>query len=301
MEYRRREIGAGLVVITAGALLFVMVVLSSNVQDIFRPRKTVRVRFERVEGIERSTPVKQAGRLMGKVIDIDVMQEGGNKIVLTMRVLKKTLVKRDSEVSIKSPLVGEKYIDIGLGTPHSPLLMAGDMLDGKESLKLDQLTDTIVKVVEDIKAITTDIRNVTGDPGFQHNLSKTVSNLEETTARINDIVKRNSGNVDITMRDIKRMAKELNTTVAQLNKLTRDLNRVVAENRSNIHSTIQNLRDTPDQLVEQFELVQKSITAPLDDNREDLRKIFQNLEKITQNLIEMTEELKKKPSKLIRK
>jgi len=301
MEYRRREIAAGLVVITAVMLLLAMIVLSSNVQDLFRSKKTVRAQFDRVEGIERSSPVKQAGRLVGKVTKIDLSREEGNKIVLTLRIIKETVVKRDSEISVKSPLVGEKYVEIGLGSPNSLPLMEGDVLDGKESLKLDQLTDTIVKVVEDIRSITLSIKKVTADPQFQHNLKKTVSNLEEATARINDVVKRNSGNIDVAMRDLKRVAREINTTADQLNRLTGSLNRVVAENRSNIHSTIQNLRDTPDQILAELEKVQKSITTPLGENREDLKKVFQNLEKMTQNLVEMTEELKKKPYRLIRK
>ena len=301
MEYRCREIAAGLVVITAVALLLAMIILSSNVQDLFKPKKSVRAQFESVEGIERNSPVKQAGRLVGKVTKIDLSREVGDKIVLTLRIIKETVVKRDSEVSVKSPLVGEKYVDIGLGSPDSLPLIEGDVLDGKESLKLDQLTDTIVKVVEDIRSITMSIKKVTADPQFQHDLKKTVSNLEEATARLNDVVKRNSGNIDVAMRDLKRVAREINTTADQLNRLTGSLNRVVAENRSNIHSTIQNLRDTPDQILAELEKVQKSITTPLGENREDLKKVFQNLEKITQNLVEMTEELKKKPYRLIRK
>jgi ABC-type transporter Mla subunit MlaD len=288
-------------VITSAALLLAMVVLSSNVHDIFRPKKTVRVRFERVEGIEQNSMVKQVGRLVGKVTKIDVSRQDGNKIVLSLHIMADTIVKRDSEISIKSPLMGERYVDIGLGTPNSPPLMENDILDGRESLKVDELTDTIVNVVEDIKSITQDIKSVTGDPEFQANLHKTVANLHEASGRINDIVKHNSGNIDSTLQNLKQVAEQLTGTAGQLDRFSRDLNRVVAENRQNIHSTIQNLRDAPPQIVEQFENVQKSMSGPLDDNREDLRKIIQNLEKITQNLIEMTDELKQKPYRLIRK
>ncbi len=301
MEYRRKEIGAGLVMVISATLLLAMVTLSSNVQDIFRHKKTIRVRFEGVEGIEQNSMVKQVGRLVGKVTKIDVSRKDGNRIVLLLRVMDDTIVKRDSEISIKSPLVGERYIDIGLGSPNSPPLMENDAIDGRESLKIDELTDTIVKVVEDIQSITRDIKNVTGDPEFQDNLRKTVANLQEASGRISDIVKRNSGNIDSTTQDLKQVAAQLNGTSQQLDKFSRDLNRVVAENRENIHSTIQNFRDAPPQIVEQFENVQKSISGPLDDNREDLRKVIQNLEKITQNLIEMTNELKEKPYRLIRK
>ena len=288
-------------VITSVALLMAMVFLSSNVQDIFRAKKDIRVRFERVEGIERSSPVKQAGRLVGKVSKIEVSAKDGNKIVLTLRILKETVVKRNSEISIKSPLVGERYLEIGLGTTNSPVLMENDILDGKESLKIDELTDTLVAVVEDIKSITSDIKKITGDPNFRRDISKTIYNMREASTRVNDIITRNGSNIDSVFRDLKRIAKELNKTTDQLNKLARDVNRVVAENRSNIHATIRNLRDTPDQLLDEVETVQKSVTAPLDENREDIKKIMENLEKITQNLVEMTEELKEKPYRLIRK
>lgn len=294
MEYRRHEIGAGLVVVIAVALLAGMVTLSSNIQDLFRPKKLVRVKFEEVEGVERGTPVMQAGRVMGKIADIEVEREKGNVIMLTLKVLEETIVKRDSEVSIKSPLVGERYVEIGLGSAASPPLMEGDILEGKESLKMDELTDTIVNVVEDIKSITMDIKKITGDPAFQKNITDTVENIQNASARINAIVKRNSPNIESSLKDLKEITGELNSTVE-------DMNRLMAENRANIHSAIQNLRDTPGQLMEQVELIQKSLSGPVNENREDIKKIIDNLEKISQNLVEMTELLKEKPYKLIRK
>jgi len=301
MEYRRKEISAGLVVVVSVALLLGMVALSSNVQDLFRPKKTVRVRFEGIEGIEKNSSVKQVGRLVGKVARIDVSRQEGNKVVLTLRVLEDTIVKRDSEVSIKSPLVGERFIDIGLGTQSSPPLMENDILDGKESLRIDELTDTIVNVVDDIKSITKDIKKITGDPEFQQNIQQSASNLQEASTKINDIIRRNGGNIESTIRDLKQVSQQLTSTADELNRFSRDINRVVAENRSNIHTTIQEFRDTPDQIIDRLDTVQKSITGPVDENREDIQKIVQNLEKITQNLIEMTNELKKRPYRLIRK
>ncbi len=301
MEYRRHEIGAGLVVVIAVALLVGMVALSSNIQDLFRPKKEVQVKFEEVEGVERGTPVMQAGRVVGKVDDIEVKRDRGNVIMLTLKVLRETIVKRDSEVSIKSPLVGERYVDMGLGSADSPSLMEGDVLEGKEGLKMDELTDTIVKAVEDVKSITRDIKEITGDPRFKKNLMDTVENMQNASTRIDAIVKRNSPNIDSSLKDLKEITSEVNTTVAEMNKLTKDMNRLMAENRANIHTTIQNLRDTPEQLIEQVELIQKSVSGPVEENREDIKKIMDNLEKISRNLVELTELLKKKPYKLIRK
>jgi len=294
MEYRRHEIGAGLVVVTAVALLAGMVVLSSNVQDLFRPKKEVLVKFEEVEGVERGTPVMQVGRVVGKVADIDVDLEKGNVIMLTLKVLEETIVKRDSVVSIKSPLVGERYVDIGLGSADSPPLTEGEVLEGKEGLKMDELTNAIVKAVEDIKSITRDIKEITGDPAFKKNLMETVENLRNASARIDAIVERNSPNIDSSLRDLKEITGEVNTALIELNRL-------MDENRADIRSAVQNLRDTPDQLLEQVETIQKSVSGPIDENRENIEKIMKNLEQVSRNLVEMTELLKKKPYKLIRK
>ena len=301
MEYRRREIAAGLVIVVAIALLAVMVTLSSNVQDLFREKKEFKVKFDFAEGIEVNTPVKQAGLLVGKIAKIEVAAiEGKNQVLLTLRVLVNTVVKRDSKVMIKSPLVGEKYVDIGIGSPDSPPLKPGDMLDGAEGLSLDQMTDTIVQVVEDLQTIVSDINKITGDPKFQQNVKDIVANLERASGEINDILDENRGNIRSTMGDLRKVANQLNDTAQLLTRLTRDLNRVVAENRANIHSTVQNLRDTPDQLLAEINAIQQSITTPLNENREDIKKIMENLEKITQNLVEMTEILRKQPSKIIR-
>ena len=301
MEYRRKEIGAGLVVIVSLGLLLGMLALSSNVQDLLRKKKNVRVLFEQVEGVERNSPVKQAGRLVGKVAKIDVSPSKGNKVELSLQVLSDTIVKLDSEASIKSPLVGEKYIDLGLGTPQSPALLEEQILTGKESLRLDQLTDTIIKVVEDINVITTDIKTITGDSRFKDNILSGAANLQEASDRINSLVKNNSGDIDSIIRDLKRVSNQLNATARQLNALTLNMNKLVEDNGPNISSTIANLRDTPGQIVEQLELVQESVSAPFDDNRDNVQRIIANLEITSRNLTELSNELKKRPYLLLRK
>jgi|GEM_PF-1221991 len=302
MEYRRKDIAAGLVIVISIALLMLMVALSSNVQNLFREKREYNVRFNIAEGVEINTPVKQAGILIGKISNISVEQfRGQNKIVLRLKVRASAIVKRDSKVTIKSPLVGEKYVDIGLGSPNSPALMLGDTLDGIEGLSLDQMTDTIVKVVEDIQSIVTDIKKITGDPQFQQDIKNTVGNLQDTSENLQGIIEHNRGNINSSMSDLRKITEQLNSTAQQINKLTRDINRIVAENRPNIHSAVQNLRDTPDQLISEVNTVQQTISGPINENREDLKKIMENLEKITQNLVELTDELKKNPSRIIRK
>lgn len=302
MEYRKREIAAGLMIVIAIILLLLMAALSGNVKDFFREKKEVKVRFDFAEGIEINTAVYQAGILVGKITNIQVVTfEGKNQVLLTLRVRVETVVKKDSKVMIKSPLVGEKFVDIGIGSPDSPPLGAGETLDGVEGLRLDQLTDTIVKVVEDLQTIVGDIKSITGDEKFREDIKKIVSNLEEASADINKIVEQNKGNINTSLTDLKKITNQLTTTTQQLNKLSHDLNRVLAENRSDIHSMIQNFRDTPDMLMTEVEAIQQAITTPLNENREDLKKIMENLEKITQNLIEMTDELKKNPWRIIRK
>lgn len=302
MEYRKREIAAGLMIVIAVVLLLLMAALSGNVKDFFREKKDVKVRFDFAEGIEINTPVYQAGILVGKITNIQVVTlEGKNQVLLTLRVRVETVVKKDSKVMIKSPLVGEKFVDIGIGSPDSPSLAPGETLDGVESLRLDQLTDTIVKVVEDLQTIVADIKSITGDEKFRQDIKNIVSNLEQASSDINKIVQQNRGNINSSMADLNKITSQLNTTAQQLNKLAKDLNRVLAENRADIHSMIQNFRDTPDMLMTEVEAIQQAVTTPLNENREDLKKIMENLEKITQNLIEMTEELKKNPWRIIRK
>lgn len=302
MEYRRDEIGAGLVIVLGLALLLLMVAMSGNVQDLFRDKKDFIVRFGRAEDVEVNTPVKQGGMLVGKIKNIRVgIFKGQNKILLTLTVFTDTVVKRDSKVTIKSPLMGEKYVDIGLGTPDSPALMLGDALDGVEGLSLDEMTDTVVAVIEDLQSIVTDIKKITGDPQFQQNIKNMMANLESATSELDELIKRNSGNIDATLRDLRQAANHLDGAIKQVDNLVRDIDNVVAENRRDIRKTMRGLSDLPGQIEYELATLEQSITNLVDENDEDIRKIFENLEKISQNLVEMTDELKEKPWRIIRK
>ena len=125
MEYRRNEIRAGIFLLISFVILVVMIFAVSDIQSLFKKKKEVKVLFQFSDGIEKNAPVRLSGIKIGKVSDIRVVPEKGDKVELTLSVFNDTVLRRDTKAAIKTlGLVGGKYVELSGGTPQSPATAA---------------------------------------------------------------------------------------------------------------------------------------------------------------------------------
>nr|MDA8421856.1 MlaD family protein [Nitrospiraceae bacterium] len=102
MGYRRNEIRAGVFLLLSFVILTVMIFAVSDIQSLFKKKKEVRVLFQFSDGIEKNASVRLSGIKVGKVSDIRVAPELGDKVELTLSVFSDTVIRRDTKAAIKT-------------------------------------------------------------------------------------------------------------------------------------------------------------------------------------------------------
>ena len=265
MEYRRNEIRAGVFLLLSFVILTVMIFAVSDIQSLFKKKKEVKVLFQFSDGIEKNAPVRLSGIKIGKVSDIRVAPELGDKIELTLSVFSDTVIRRDTKAAIKTlGLVGGKYVELTGGSPQSPLLEQGGVIIGEESFKMEDLTKTALDVVNRLKNIATNIDAMLGDPAFTKSLRTTVANLQDVSANIK-VMTSSKDEVAQGLKDLPVILKKVEESMNNIKAISEKSDAMLGENKKNIDATMESVKE------------------------------------ITNNLKELTADVKKHPWKLIRK
>ena len=265
MEYRRTEIRAGAFLLLSFAIVAVMVFTVSDIQSVFKKKREVKALFLFSDGIEKNAQVRLSGVKIGKVANIRVAPEHGDKIELTLSVLSDTVTKEDAKAAIKSlGLVGGKYVELTGGSPRARALGPGGIIIGDESFKLEDLTKAALDMVGKLKNVATNLDRMLGDPAMAKSLKTTIQNLQEVSDNIK-VMTSSKEEVAQGLKNLPELLKKLDESANNLKAVTEKSDKLVGDNKKNI-----------DEMIEHFKNMGK-------------------------NLKEASEEIKKEPWKLLRK
>lgn len=111
MDERTLQIRVGVVVLTAAIIAFLLVLFFGERKTLFfESQKTVYLKFPTAPGVTAQTPVRKNGILIGRVTDVQLLDEGG--VVLTAQLNNRFKVRRDEAVRISTAsLLGDAVLE----------------------------------------------------------------------------------------------------------------------------------------------------------------------------------------------
>jgi phospholipid/cholesterol/gamma-HCH transport system substrate-binding protein len=152
-DYQKRfswaKMRVGIVVTTALFVLLFTVLFAGNVERLFSPRATVFAVFNDVKGLRPGAPVWFAGVQIGSVRTIRLA--AGEKITVSLTIDRDALsyLKKDSRIDILTlGLLGDKYIEVGVGSKEAAALRSGDTITGTSRPEIGEELSRLVDIVE---------------------------------------------------------------------------------------------------------------------------------------------------------
>src|SRR5258708_4914750 len=139
-----------------------------NKQFMFRRTYRVRAEFPNVTGLTEGADVRVGGIRRGTVRKIELPQRPDGKVVVVVDLdnATRSLVKKDSTVSIKSEgLLGDKYAEVSFGSNDAERVKDGDTISAAPPVDMSDL----MKATGDILSSTKD----------------TMQNMQEISAKVN--------------------------------------------------------------------------------------------------------------------
>jgi phospholipid/cholesterol/gamma-HCH transport system substrate-binding protein len=308
MEEKKEQALVGLfVLIVAALLLFTVLWLTGT---FARSGTTYRAEFKFAGGLEPGATVRYAGGpKVGRVEGLRIDRDDPTKIEITFSVKPGTPVKADSLVRIASlSALGDNYLELSPGSAAAPRVASGSMLRSTEYVGLSDLTARL----NDLSPVAQQLLQ---------NLNSRVVELQETIARVNDLLnQQNRANLAATLGNVRGMLEEdrpkvkstltnIDTATAKLPPLLDDFKKTVARaNQAIAHIDAAIQEDRPDLKASLEELRQtlasaESLTEQLDRtmrfNGENIDDLLENLGHVSENLKEFTDTIKARPNTLI--
>ena len=189
--YSSSEIKSGFFVLVAAVLLLV---LTFVVGGYFKKGANEwKVQFGYLSGLSDSAPVYYAGREVGKVDSIQIIPGNVRPVLVTVKISNDAYVRSDSVAYIDTlGMMGEKFIEISVGSKEAPPLAAGKVIEGVDPIpmhvlirKMNLLADEVSDMTGSLNPLLKATNDVVG--GNKEEIFKTLGNISEVSANLRDM------------------------------------------------------------------------------------------------------------------
>ena len=203
-QHLERKIGMFVLVALAGIVL--MIVAIGVKQELFTPKTPIHFITDSAQDIAEGTAVKLRGFNIGKVERLTLTDDARVQVTLSIRGDNMKWVRKDSSARLlKEGLIGAAIIDITPGSAPAPVLAKNELIAFSRETGLGevvgQLRDEIVPILQDVKRITHNFQDPSGD--FRQILHRTniiLANMPETQKRLDAVLRSTADELPGIMR-----------------------------------------------------------------------------------------------------
>jgi phospholipid/cholesterol/gamma-HCH transport system substrate-binding protein len=309
---RFTDLKVGITILTGIVVLALFLMLVGTREYLFSGTQSFRVFFTDVNGLTRGSLVTLNGYKVGRVEDMELSQrDGHNGIValLSVDASQSPRITTSSRVVVKTTgMLGDKYLDITMGSPDEPPVQPGGFLPSLHTAELSDamaglagMADSLRALVNDAALITHDVqsgRGVVGsllkDNTMADNLAQTIRSLrnasnalEHRKGTLARLLNDNELYVDLASaaHSLHGMADSLRCAKGTLGRLVREDSLYVS-----ILSTSRNL----DAITARLGNGNSSIGAALND-----RELYMQLSSALRSLDSLAADIRQNPSRYI--
>jgi len=187
----RRELGlkfrVGVFVLLAlAAFLGTIYALGARAR-LFEARYVIHADFTEVAGLTEGATVRLAGVQIGRVTGVHLPGEPGGKVRVDLDITRRYAdrIRQDSVARIETQgLLGDKVVEVTVGTTAAPALRAGEVLAARDPTDLGRILSEGAGAAKDVGALVAELRK----SAETLNRSKLIENASSTVDRINRVV-----------------------------------------------------------------------------------------------------------------
>jgi phospholipid/cholesterol/gamma-HCH transport system substrate-binding protein len=148
--------------ILSGLLVFFAIIYLLGAQGRYFERKyDLIAEFGEVGGLIEGATVRLAGVQIGRVTAVELPEKPGGKVRVTLTIARRysERVRRDSEAKISTQgLLGDKIIEISIGTPAAPALKPGETLATQDSVEMQQMFKAGAETLQTVRELATSLK-----------------------------------------------------------------------------------------------------------------------------------------------
>jgi phospholipid/cholesterol/gamma-HCH transport system substrate-binding protein len=240
------KVGVFMLIVLAILGYFILKIEDVQIGHGTGARKVTAV-FDSVAGLDNKSAVRVAGVRVGKVSSIKLRPDG--KAEVTLEVDPDVILHPGAVAHVANlGLLGEKYVELDPGPGNAPVIPQEQavVLRGTQPPSMDDITNQVSAIANDVKAITESLRGVMAGPAGQQRLTDIVENVRTITEQVRDLIAANRSNVDSTVANARIISESLRVEIPRLassiDRMATQMNGTVGENREDVRHIVENLR-----------------------------------------------------------
>ena len=200
---RRHSVVVGLFVLLGVAILVAGVLLIGNLNRSLQKKIKLVAYFDDVNGLQKGNYIWFSGVRIGTVKNLYLQRISGVEVVMDIDDKIRQYIRKDSKVKLGSDgFIGNRILVIYGGSQNVPSIEEGDTLMFEKTLATDDLISTLQQSNENLKAITSDFRIISGklvegegtlgkllnDNSIYANLNSAVSSLQGASVKAQQLI-----------------------------------------------------------------------------------------------------------------
>ena len=215
-----KEIKVGLFAILAIAMLYFGFQFLKG-SDFFSSTHRYQVIYDNIDGLSASNPVRINGLSIGRVKSIEILQDQGNKLLVTLDLNKDIRVTQGSQAILSDAgLLGGKEIQLNIQA-GKPLLEEGGMLVATKETGLTSLIrEKTLPVLNNVDSLTYQLNRVVAQ--FDQTgvvLKQTLQSADAGMKTLEMTVSENRAGLRATLANVNHLATSLTETEQRLNPI----------------------------------------------------------------------------------
>ena len=265
---RKAETIAGVFALASIILLLVIVIFLGRHEAIFEKHYQIIGFFNSVGGLQPGAEVRLAGITVGYVADIEFGPQKRVKVKMSVKQNEQKRIRKDSIAIIETMgLMGDRYVEITVGSENEPMIPNGGIVHSKERFGLTELaeiaepaakdlekiihnllvvTDKVVArskemgaIVDNVNDISTGLRQGKGTIGAllkDDAVYRKVSNILDTTRIIMEKFETVSSRAEKASVGLPALVKEARSSLKNFDKFSANADKAASDSLEIIHS-----------------------------------------------------------------
>lgn len=275
--YINPTIRVGILVVTAALLFFaVYMFLNANMRNAY-PLKVV---FDDIMGMTEGSAVNMSGVSIGSIERITLNDD--LKAVAKVNINSKYVIPKGSRFILRvGILIGEKFIDVIPNREMKGIIKPGATIAGETPTRVEDLIPKAEKIfnnlsdasevilpktkelIDNLNAISGDLRKLLSDQNLNTRLDRTFSNiesatstLEETLNAVKGVVVANEGELNEILGNTKQASLSFRQAAQELADFAKDTSM-----QENVSSTIISMRGSVESLQRSMGSLERSLSS----------------------------------------
>ena len=208
------------VLVSLGVLIGLSYLLGAQAR-YFEMKYELAAEFTEVGGLTPGATVRLAGVQIGRVTGVSLPETPGAKVRVSLSVARRfgDRIRKDSIARIETQgLLGDKIIEISLGTPAAPPLKPGESIATRDPVEVSRLAGEGAEILKNVAALSGSLRTTVET----FNETKALENLSavlRSARRLTEQVEKGSGWLHVLIYEEPEVLKRLNRVLTSTEQL----------------------------------------------------------------------------------